>query len=32
VIGSIVLLALLYSGVSWLFVPENGYEVMTTVK
>jgi hypothetical protein len=31
VIGSIVLLVLLYSGVSWLFVPENGYEVMTSL-
>jgi hypothetical protein len=32
VVGGIVLLVLLYSGVSWLFIPENGYEVMTSIR
>jgi hypothetical protein len=31
VVGGIVLLVLLYSGVSWLFMPEEGYEVMTSL-
>ena len=32
VIGAIVLLGLIYSGVSWLFMPENGFETLASLR